>query len=93
MYNILLFEQEDGDYPNSIDKECLVSLLEMIYEDYQAKQRTQLAIPERPKVPTKAYGNSETLEILRKIYQLCYRIVPKFEVSLSEVESGMFIYK
>lgn len=90
-------EGEQGEKRMVVHKDSVVGLVEMMVEDYQQKKESQkqksmssnpYALPPQTKSRShdRAFSNSEILEILRSIFQQCFRIVPNYEVSLGELE-------
>lgn len=83
MWNILILE-EPADHQDVLDKQNVVNLLDVLFEDFESKAAATFEEP----AETRHYSNADVLDILRVVHRECFQTVPNFEVSLTEVEKG-----
>lgn len=81
MWRILLSEESD-DNAQDIDKENLVSLLDMLYEELSTKDSQKVA------AQPKAYSSSEVLDILLTIFEDFFVTTVNFEVRMVDIEKS-----
>lgn len=78
----MLFEEPD-ETADEIQKESLVGLLDMIYEEWVAKDSAVVA-DNQPK----AFASADVLDILQTIYTECFRKVANFQVTMNDIDKG-----
>lgn len=85
MWNIVLFEEPDYS-AEDIDKDNLIGLLDMLYEEWVAKENSLIMQSQ-----AKAFASSDVLDILQTINSECFKNEANFEVSIDDIEKSIQI--
>lgn len=83
IWNIFIME-EPPENQDVLDKQNVLGLLDMLYDDYLSKHPQN----QRESSEPRNYSNSDVLDILRTIHRECFRTVPNYEVKLNEIDKG-----
>lgn len=75
LWDILLSEEPDPSL-ECIDPQSVTNLLEMLHQE---------------KAKPIVFSNSEVLQILKNLFQECFRIVPNFDVTSEYIVNGKLV--
>jgi hypothetical protein len=70
------------DTAQDIDKENLMSLLDMLYDEMSARDSPKVAAQPR------AYSSSDVLDILQTVFQDCFVSTANFEVRIDDIDKS-----
>lgn len=80
----MLFEEAEDT--EDIEKNSLVGLIDMLYDEWVIKESSNSSQTLAPQ--PKAFSSSDILDILQTIQRECFKLVPNYEVNLSDMEKG-----
>ena len=81
MWNILLFEEAD-DTASNIEKDSLVCLIDMLFEEMSGKAGPPVL------ATAKAFASNDILDILQTVHQVLFKSSFNFEVKSADIEQG-----